>query len=284
MIGKSHIISFAVVVSLYMIVAVWKYVPINTEIENQTRSEQRSDRADIVAFWDHYNTAISYRSDRDYEQAAYYYEQALEVNAQHEDALYYLGSMYLFQREFEKAEQMWLKLEEIQPNSPRTQLQLGTLYFCMDDSNDLFNIEMASKRFEHAWNLNREETGSPLLLSKIAMLNGEYDKAGDLLDIVIVSNIMSYQARYLKGYLEWMEGRESASRDNFRKARDIFQSLAYSEIQGEGATKAGARAMLSEDRFCNAFESQIDELLAENGMLDHDSHYEKFSDSIKSWR
>ena len=284
MINKIHITVFAVITVLYLLVAIWKYAPDFNELNDPLTDEQNAARQTIVQFWDVYNTATSYRVQRNYEQAADYYSKALELNSRHEDALYYLGSMHLFLRNFEKTEKYLQSLEEIIPNSPRSHLQLGTLYYCMDDSNELFNLEKAKQRFETAWELNREETGTPLLLSKIALLEQEYEKAYNLLDIVTASNTMSYQAIFLSGYINWLDGIENSGISQLQKAINTYQNLAYAEVQGEGTTETGARAMLSEDRFCDPFEIEIERLLENSIQLDINTIYSVFNKTMNRWR
>jgi tetratricopeptide (TPR) repeat protein len=285
MIKKEHIISFSIVVLLYLTVGIWKYTAVFNNSNNESIStEQAADRTEIMQFWEYYNSATDYRTDRDYEQAAVQYEKALELQENHEDALYYLGSMYLFQREFEKTEEKWTKLEMLQPNSPRTYLQLGTLYICFDDANQLYNPELAIEKFETAWKLNREETGAPLLLSKILILQEEFDRASELLEPVISSNHMSFEAVFLKGYIDWLNHMENRAMAEIRNASNIYQSLYRLGLEGEGATEAGARAMLSEDRFCDPFELKIRELLHEIQTMDYEEILRAFHNEVTDWR
>lgn len=284
MIGKTHIITFSVIAVMYLVVGIWKYIPRNSETDNEITVQQATEREEILQFWETYNTATSFRARRDYEQAVIYYTRSLEINGSHEDALYYLASMHLFLKNFEETEEQLLKLEQLQPNAPRTHLQLGTLYFCMDTDNNYYNLQESKKRFETAWNLNREETGTPLMLSKIYILQSEYDNAEPLLNIVTNANKMSYQALFLDGYLNWIKGLEKQARDKLINAMNLYQSLTYAEVHGEGATEAGARAMLSEDRYCDTFESVIEYMLSGQNSAPALSAFETFGVQLSSWR
>ncbi|TVQ05910.1 MAG: hypothetical protein EA359_02055 [Balneolaceae bacterium] len=284
MIRKAHIITFTLITILYVLVSIWKYGPVIFEQEERLQTEQASDREEILQFWEAYNTATAYRTQRNYIQAASYYSKALEINSGHEDALYYLASMHLFQKNFEETEKNLLRLEVQQPNAPRTQLQLGTLYSCMDSENPFFDIQESKHRFESAWRLNREETGTPLMLSKLHLLQNDLDAAKPLLDVVTSANKMSYQALFLDGYVHWKKDNERQARENFLGAMNLYQSLGYTEIHGEGATEAGARAMLSEDRYCDGIETYIQFLLSGQTDVSGFSAYEIFDEQLASLR
>lgn len=262
MIKRLHILSFSLLVLLYFSVGIWKYVS-QGELQkaHSMKEEQNVEMKASKEFWSHYQQATSSRTAGDYEQAIHHYKEALKRDGEHTDALYYLGSMYLFQRKFKEAEKYWLRLEDIQENIPRTQLQLGTLYFCMDDENPLFDTEKAEKKFSYAKKLNREEIGAPLQLSKIAILGNNIPEAKEFLDAVLSADNTNYQALFLRGYIDWRENKKEAGKKRLMKAWRIYQSLGQIKIHGEGATKKGARAMLSKDMFCDMFQANIDSLM-----------------------
>jgi tetratricopeptide (TPR) repeat protein len=282
--GKTHIITLIIIAAMYAFVGIWKYGALIFEQEHQHDMQTASDREEILQFWTAYNKATTYRSQRDYYQAASYYAKALEINDSHEDALYYMASMHLLLKNFEETEKFLLKLEKKQPNTPRAHLQLGVLYSCMDSSNTLFNLQESKNRFDSAWRLNREETGTPLKLSKIYLLQNETEAVKPLLDVVITANKMSYQAMFLDGYVYWKNGNEQQAMGIFNSAMNLYQSLEYTEIQGEGATQAGSRAMLSEDRYCDGFESHIQSLLSGQITITGYTVYEMFDEQLSAWR
>lgn len=262
MVKRSHILSFSLLILLYFSVGIWKYVS-QGELQksHSMKEEQNFEVKASKEFWSHFQQATASRTAGDYEKAIHHYKEALKRDGEHTDALYYLGSMYLFQREFKEAEKYWLRLEDIQENIPRTQLQLGKLYFCMDDKNPLYNIERAEKKYSYAKDLNREEIGAPLQLSKIAILDNNISEAKELLDAVLSADNTNYQALFLRGYIDWIENKKEAGKKRLMKAWRIHQSLGQIQIHGEGATKDGARAMLSEDMFCDMFKANIDSLM-----------------------
>uniref|UniRef100_UPI0035687D34 tetratricopeptide repeat protein n=1 Tax=Fodinibius sp. TaxID=1872440 RepID=UPI0035687D34 len=278
MIKKSHILSFSLLVLLYFSVGIWKYISQGElQKDHSIKEEQNAEVKASKEFWSHYQQATTSRTAGDYEQAIHHYKEALKRDGEHMDALYYLGSMYLFQREFKEAEKYWLQLEDIQANTPRTQLQLGKLYSCMDDENPLFDLDRAEKKYRYAKDLNREEIGAPLQLSKIAILDNNMLEAGKLLDAVLSADNTNYQALFLRGYIDWIENKKEAGKKKLRKAWRIYQSLGQIQLHGEGATKKGARAMLSEDLFCDIYRKTIDSLMMQ-GI--NEFNYETFDNQL----
>lgn len=166
--------------------------------------------------------------------------------------------MYLFQRKFRQAELHWLRLEDTGKNTPRTHLQLGKLYFCMDSENPLFNLEKARRRSTYAKNLNREEIGAPLQLSKIAIMSDDMTEAVGSLDAVLSADDANCQALFLRGYIDRIKNKKEAGMKKLMKAWRIYQGLGQMQLHGEGTTKKGARAMLSEDLYCDRFQAAID--------------------------
>lgn len=262
MVKRSHILSFSLLVLLYLSVGIWKYIS-QGELQkaHSVKEEQNVEVKASKEFWSHYQQATASRTTGEYEQAIYHYKEALKRDGEHTDALYYLGNMYLFQREFKQTEKYWLRLEEIQENVPRTQLQLGKLYFCTDDENLLFDLERAERKYRYAKDLNREEIGAPLQLSKIAIFDNNMSEAKELLNAVLSADNSNYQALFLRGYIDWKENKKEVATKRLMKAWRIYQSLGHIQIHGEGATKKGARAMLSEDMFCDLFQTNIDSLM-----------------------
>lgn len=258
---RTHLIFFALILLLFAMTALLKYTS-ETGIENAEAVTVKSDdRTTIRLFWDYHNRASAHLINTQYDSAAVYYKKALDLNGEHEGVLYNLGNSLLFQREYEAAEKQWLKLAEINPLSARARLQLGTLYFCMTDDNERFNPSLAETYFHEAHLLNREETGPQLKLAKIALLTDDLSKTEEHLSVVLSVNFLSYQALFLKGYLHWLADEPESAGEYHQEAASLFQNLSSTAVQGEGGTRRGARAMLSEDRFCDLFEIEIGRLL-----------------------
>ena len=76
---------------------------------NKTDSLTLIKNRDIQTFWTTYRQATKDRFDGLWQEAINGYIAALEINNTHEDALYYLGNMYLELSEYPKAEETWKK-------------------------------------------------------------------------------------------------------------------------------------------------------------------------------
>ena len=100
----------------------------------------------IRLFWDAYNSARSLRTRKEYEPAAREYERALEIDPQHEDSLYYLGSCLLEVGEYEKAVQVYERLVILNPRSNRGLSQLGLL-LSTPAPGAVLNLERARQMF-----------------------------------------------------------------------------------------------------------------------------------------
>lgn len=246
---------------MFVAAGVWKSAGLFTETLADKEPKKNQDASAVLEFWDHYNRASESQNNGDYEQAAFQYERALQINDEHAGSLYQLGNARLLLREFREAEESWLKLTQMNPRSARAWLQLGTLYFCRDEQNKLFDLSSAKQSFRKAHDLNREETGPPLHLSKIALLEGDLEEAERYTDIVLGQNFMSYQAIFLKGYIEWLKGNRKRSNEKFVEAHELFQNFNQTRLVGEGATKAGSRPMLSEDMYCDFIGDRIESIL-----------------------
>lgn len=284
MITKAHILSFITVLLLYVGVAIWKWAPETNQQEELSSNESIKDAtAPTLQFWEYYDLATQLRSEGLYSKAAEQYSKALEFNKNHKDALYYAGSMNLMSKDFESAYNYWNQLLKEEPNVPRTNLQLGTLHFCMDQDNPYFHIEKAYHFFSEAWKLNLEESGAPLLLAKIHLLINEKQQAEKLLSDILSLNTTNEQALFLIGFLSWRTGDIQKARQFLSRSRAYVTRDKSSGHLGEGATKSG-NAMLLQDRFCDGFEVTFKDLMQNWPDLGADKSYLLFENRISIWR
>lgn len=283
---KVHLISILFIIILFIFTALLKFAPFSEDPGTGLTSDGLDEKATLRMFWEEYNRASAHLIATQYDSAAIYYEKALKLNSDHEGALYNLGNSYLFLKKFEEAEKQWLKLAGINPLSARARLQLGTLYFCMVKENRQFNPALAETYFRQAHLLNREETGSQLKLAKIAILTDQLSKSEELLNVVLSVNFLSYQALFLNGYLEWQEGEIDSATESLKEAIELYQNLNTTIVQGEGKTRKGSQAMLSEDRFCDLFEFEINQILKDPEILTSEPEhiYQDFRQTLHSWQ
>jgi len=147
-------------------------------------------------FWEHYRAAGRHRIHGDLEESAVEYELALALDPVHEDALYYLGSVQLTMGRFAESE--------------RTLDQLITL---SPDSGGPLDLQRAGWALESAWKINREQTGTPLWLGLVALLQDDLPGARKLFKYVLGSNPRSVPATYLLGYIDWTQGQTEAANE-----------------------------------------------------------------------
>lgn len=284
MITKAHIFSFLMILLLYAGVAIWKWTPLDRNL-NEDTADLSVERLEAPKnhFWKFYNKATELRSRGLYKEAAEQYSRALDYNSDHKDALYYAGSMYLMTRDFEKANENWNRLLTEEPNAPRTHLQLGTLHFCMSRENPYFDLGKADQFYSEAWKLNLEETGAPLLLTKIDLLNNNLESAKELLADILSLNSTNEQALFLMGYLNWRSEDNRKAYQLLSKVRTYSKQYSGQGHSGEGATKSG-NAMLLQGRFCDTFEKTISDFQNQPNADSPEAVYSSFETQMNQWR
>jgi tetratricopeptide (TPR) repeat protein len=211
-----------------------------------------ADREKITEFWQIYRRATQHRTAGNLEAAATEYGQALELNPDHEDALYYAGSTLFELGRFREAEEAWRHLIEVNPGANRGFSRLGDLYFCFEQA-DFFDLAAAQRMFQEAAELNVQETGPLLRLGEIALVRGDNDRAVESLNAVTAANFKSVPAYFFKGYLAWRDGDLVAAEQQFRRAVGYYHSTGQTQgVSSEGDTKGG-KAILAETRQCQSF-------------------------------
>jgi tetratricopeptide (TPR) repeat protein len=230
------------------------------ETANEASTVTLAEREKIQNFWQQYREATDHRVNGRPDSAAEAYARALELNDEHEDALYYMGNMLFELSEFADAERVWKRLAEVNPTSARAHSRLGDLYLCYE-REDLFDIEAAEEEFQRALEIYQEETGPLLRLGEIALILGDTAKVRYYLDAVTGSNYRSVEAHFLKGYAAWKAGAIADAGALFGTAVQYARPEEPPEgVPGEGDTKAGSAAMVSRQRHCQGTRALVDDL------------------------
>ena len=217
-------------------------IPANQRVtiaEGDSTGSEASSRDRLSAFWDVYRQATAQRVAGNVQAAALSYGRALALNPEHEDALYYYGSMRFTLGEFNEAVRAWRQLVGVDPRSGKTHSQLGALFLCLD-AGAPFNLDSASAHFRLVDQINREQTAPRLHLGEIALIRGDAVTAKRLFDGVLQTNAQSRQALFYTGYLAWRAGDSASARARYAKsaaASDATPSLGG--VSGEGDTKSG---------------------------------------------
>lgn len=235
---KFVLVSLVVFSALFAAITMRKNKSAKTEQNLKDSTYTTLEKEKVVQFWERYRKATDYRMNEQWEQAADSYRQALDLNDRHEDALYYLGNMYLELSRYREAEVCWHKLVQVNPKNSRAFLQLGTLYL---SSETFFDIDKAESACREALNINKEETGPLLLFGEVKLIRGRLDDAASDFAAVTASNFKSTEAYFLGGYVAWKKGDRKKARDMFVQAVKHSKPLDNSpgKVLGEGDTKKG---------------------------------------------
>lgn len=268
---------------LFLSVFAWKNTEEGSE-DGSSRGIATKDLSDQQQFWHYMNEGDQQRLQGNYHKAEDSYSSALEINPNHSGALYYLGNVQLFMRDYGNAEKNWRKIVREDSIVARAWLQLGKVYFCNDPGNPFYDPNEAERYFEKAAALNRENTGPPLHLAKIEILKRDYSAAAEFLDGITAQNFKSYEGMFLKGFVNWEMGSGKSAQDDLNEAIEIFSSSNQIKMDGEGATESGSNPMLSEEKFCDFFGKEIQRLLIHKAKNPTVEIFREFDLKVDDWR
>ena len=217
-----------------------------------------TDRARVQRFWVLYRQATAQRIARQARLSSDSYANALELNPDHEDVLYYFGSMRLELGDFEGAARAWRHLVSLNSGSARTQLQLGALYLCLDADAPL-QLDSAERHLRRAHEINKEETGSLIHLGEVALVRGDLASARQYFATVLATHATSSPAHFYAGYIAWTEHNTTLAREEFRRAVSAPAPVSASGgVPGEGDTKRGKAMLRSSDERCNELRALLE--------------------------
>ncbi len=213
--------------------------------ENEVElSEERKD--EIRHFWEVYRRATALKGKGEWEAATSAYREALAIDGEHEDALYYLGNMLFELRDYDSAIASWRRLTEVNSLATRAFIQLGAAYSCGAEGTT-FDLDIAERQFQRALAINKEQTGPILRLGELYLLNGQREKALTYFTMATQTNVKSVEAHFLIGFIKWMDGDTNAARDALQKAVGFSQmKRPAGQPLGEGDTKSGSGPLLAE--------------------------------------
>ena len=210
---------------------------LNKHKTNNEYSTPEKERIQI--FWKIYRQANKYRIAGKLKDAAEGYKNALQYDDQHQDALYYLGNVFLDIGEYKEAEKCWRKLFQINMYSARAHFQLGNLYLNYIEE-EVFNINSAEDHFRKVLEINEEESGSIFRLGQIELIRGNIIDARRLFDAVSGSNYKNLDASFFNSYIDWkMENLDKAISRMMKAIQSIQNLKPPISVSGEGDTKSG---------------------------------------------
>jgi Tfp pilus assembly protein PilF len=252
---RIFLILFLILIFLFSYITYLKLRPSEKKFDTSKITEKSDRKEKIRIFWEYYRHATKYRIAGNRELAIVEYNNALEINSQHEDALHYLGNMYFEIGEYQEAERTWLRLLKKNPNSGRAHFQLGNLYLNYQ-GKEFFDIEKAESEFRKAFEINKEETGPLLHLGQIFLIKGELENAQSNFLAVTGSNYKSIEAHFLNGYIAWKKGESERAHNSLKNAVEYSKpEKPVKGVLGEGDTRDAVFFTLSVNQsiFINHF-------------------------------
>lgn len=216
---RVHYSVLALLIFSFGAITTVKYWPSSEATASTAGATTAAQKERVRQFWRLYDQATQYRTAGDLEKAATRYAQALELDPNHEDALYYLGNMQAQLGQLAPAETTWTRLVSVNPDGARAYTQLGELYFCA-----LLDIGRARTAYQQALALHNEETQPLLRLAEIALVQERWTDAQRYVDAVIGSNYKSADAYLLNGYLAWRTGRSQQATVHLARAAQQARS------------------------------------------------------------
>jgi tetratricopeptide (TPR) repeat protein len=212
--------------------------------------EMGTARERIQDFWALYRQATHERTVGQTQAAAATYARALALNPDHEDVLYYFGSMRFALGDFAAAERAWRHLIARNPSSARTHSQLGSLYLCLD-AKAPFQPDSAETHLRRAYEINKEETGPLLHLGEVALVRNDRVEAGRYFNEVLGSHAKSAEARFYVGYIALKGADTVRAQTEFSRATSATAPPPAAGLPGEGDTKHGAAPLMQRTERCD---------------------------------
>jgi len=199
-------------------------------------------REEKQRFWPLLRHAQDLFVQGDWEGAAAAYAELSALDPRHEDSLYYRGNSLLELDRFEEAGACWEKLIELNPLSSRAWVQLGILH-TLPEAGALFDLDAASKEFETAQRINREESRPPMLWGEVQVAQGKLDAARKNLEASQRMNPKETSALYLSGYIAWKYGDAQGAQELLERAgASLEKDLPVAGVAGEGDTRSDKMA------------------------------------------
>jgi tetratricopeptide (TPR) repeat protein len=178
-----------------------------------------TERERIVAFWEKQRAGMdAFKIEQDIPKAAGFFAEALELNPEHEDSRYYLANCLAVQGEIDEAMEHLERLMEINPLSHRAYKQWGIMRAMTAESPE--ELEAANLALERSLEINKEETGTILILGQIALMRGDAALAKQSFEANTGTNPRSTGGFYLQAYLAWKQGDSASAAALLEKAAD----------------------------------------------------------------
>lgn len=202
------------------------------EEDTTASSSERAER--IRRFWKVYHQGAEARTGGDYESASSFFRQALEIDPEHEDSLFYLAISLEESGRYVEAAEVLRRLTTVNPESGRGWSQLGSVLARRAPGN-LPDPEAAATAFLRAEEINREHSGPFLSRGALALDLGSLSEAGRLFRIA--SDMSSPEGAFLAGLVAFLEKNDDEAVQFFTRVLD--SSAREKAITGRGVASEG---------------------------------------------
>jgi enediyne biosynthesis protein E4 len=198
-----------------------------------------SERERLTLFWQTQRAAVhALKVEKDIDKAIGLLKKALDLDPKHEDSLNYFGQGLNVQGKPDEAIEVFERLTRINPVSHRGFRQLGFLRARAAKTQS--DLSLAQTALERAYAINSEETGVPLLLGELHLMQGDFKKASQRFAAVCRSNPRSVEGFFLQAYISWKSSNHVHSRvflDKAWKARKREKAPSGSTAEGDVKTQ-----------------------------------------------
>ncbi len=214
--------------------------PASEETALERSDSKLDERSRIRRFWQSNREANRLRLARDYEAAVESFRQALEIDPEHLDSLYYLGVALKEQGEYLQAEAVYRRMLEVNPESNRAVSQLAALLGLLAPGSRP-DFGEARDWLERSVELNREHSGVALSLGRLLLQQREYEQAIESFEAA--AGYGSAEGDLSVGFVELLRGDRPAARKRFEAvlaaAAREQERMARGE-KAEGDTRTGS--------------------------------------------
>jgi Flp pilus assembly protein TadD len=200
-------------------------------------------RAQVLEFWNKQRAAMNaMKVDGDPGAAVALFREALALDPEHEDSLYYLGNCLAETGDVEGALAEFETLMRLNPMSHRAHKRWATLR--ATSARSPADLEAAARALERAVEINKEETGALLVLAEVDVMRGELDSARKRLEWVVRTNPKSGEGWFVLAYLAWKGNDPRRSRDHLERA---LQARAEAPKPKGGTAEGDVRRRMHAD-------------------------------------
>jgi tetratricopeptide (TPR) repeat protein len=188
----------------------------------------------VRRFWTAYHRGAEARTRGDWDSASSSFREALEIDPQHEDSLFYLAISLEESGRYAEAAETLRRLTAVNPESGRGWSQLGSILARRAPGN-AFDPAAAAQAFSRAQEINQEHSGPFLSRGALALDVHDLREASRLFRTA--SDMSSPEGAFLAGLVAFMEKRDEEAVPFF--TRVLESSAREKAITGRGVASEG---------------------------------------------